>query len=55
MDAVANDLTVVGSIAGGGPLGNVDLIYVPEPATLWLCLWALAILPAAERLRVRRR
>ena len=30
------DLTVVGSLAGGGALGNVDLIYVPEPATLVL-------------------
>ena len=32
-----NDLTVVGSLAGGGGLGDVDLIYVPEPAALsWL-------------------
>ena len=31
-----NDLTVVGSLAGGGSLGNVDLIYVPEPATVLL-------------------
>ena len=30
---VLNDLTVVGSLAGGGDLGNVDLIYVPEPTT----------------------
>jgi len=28
------DLTVVGSLAGGGDLGNVDLIYVPEPSTV---------------------
>ena len=32
---VLNDLTVVGSLAGGGGLGDVDLIYVPEPTT-WL-------------------
>lgn len=44
-DFVANDLTVVGSLAGGGDLGNVDLIYVPEPSAialvaigLFLCL-----------------
>ena len=35
-DFVLNDLTVVGSLAGGGDLGNVDLIYVPEPSTLVL-------------------
>ena len=33
-----NDLSVVGSLAGGGDLGAVDLIYVPvpEPATVVL-------------------
>lgn len=35
-DFVANDLTVVGSLAGGGDLGNVDLIYIPEPSTMGL-------------------
>ena len=35
-DFVLNDLTVVGSLAGGGDLGNVDLIYVPEPSALFL-------------------
>ena len=35
---VAGDLTVVGSLAGGGDLGNVDLIYVPEPSTATLVL-----------------
>jgi hypothetical protein len=34
---VLNDLTVVGSLAGGGGLGEVDLIYVPEPAGALLC------------------
>jgi hypothetical protein len=36
------DLTVVGSLAGGGDLGNVDLIYVPEPAAAILAIMALA-------------
>ena len=35
-DFVAGDLTVVGSLAGGGDLGEVDLIYVPEPTTMLL-------------------
>jgi len=39
---VANDLTVVGSLAGGGDLGSVDLIYVPEPSTLALLALGLA-------------
>jgi hypothetical protein len=33
-DFVLGDLSVVGSLAGGGNLGNVDLIYVPEPTSL---------------------
>ena len=33
---VLNDLTVVGSLAGGGDLGAVDLIYVPEPSAMLL-------------------
>ena len=37
---VAGDLTVVGSLAGGGDLGAVDLIYVPEPSSLVLGLLA---------------
>jgi outer membrane protein assembly factor BamB len=35
-DFVASDLTVVGSLAGGGDLGEVDLIYIPEPSTMVL-------------------
>ena len=31
-----DDLTVVGSLAGGGDLGTVDLIYVPEPSAAML-------------------
>ena len=39
---VAGDLTVVGSLAGGGDLGAVDLIYIPEPATVVLISIGLA-------------
>lgn len=30
---VLNDLTVTGPLVGGGSLGDVDLIYFPEPST----------------------
>jgi hypothetical protein len=33
-----NDLTIIGSLAGGGDLGNVDLIYVPEPGSVLLLI-----------------
>ncbi len=53
---VLNDLTVVGSLAGGGALGNVDLIYIPEPSAiallgLGLAGWFVVALrrPAAAR------
>jgi hypothetical protein len=42
---VLNDLTVVGSLAGGGALGQVDLVYIPEPAANVLA--ALGVLLAA--------
>ena len=43
-DFVMNDLTVVGSLSGGGDLGAVDLIYVPEPsAIVMLILAGLAV------------
>ena len=41
-DFIANDLTVVGSLAGGGALGNVDLVYVPEPSAMVLLVMGLA-------------
>ena len=37
-EALAADLTVVGSLAGGGDLGDVDLIYVPEPTSCVLAI-----------------
>jgi hypothetical protein len=33
---ILGDLTVIGSLAGGGDLGAVDLCCVPEPSTLVL-------------------
>jgi hypothetical protein len=39
-----SDLTVVGSLAGGGDLGAVDLIYVPEPSTILLASIGLLVL-----------
>jgi hypothetical protein len=49
---VTNDLSVVGSLAGGGELGDVDLIYVPEPASC--ALLAFGILFVAPCCRRRR-
>jgi hypothetical protein len=44
------DLTVIGSLASGGGLGDVDLIYVPEPTSLVLLSVALFCLaPIATR------
>jgi hypothetical protein len=40
-ETVLNDLTVIGSLAGGGDLGAVDLIYVPEPSALALLVLGL--------------
>ena len=51
-DFVANDLTVVGSLAGGGDLGAVDLVYIPEPSALLLLgLGAVGMLLARMRKR----
>ncbi len=46
---VLNDLTVVGSLAGGGALGNVDLIYVPEPSGVVLGFVGVVALLALRR------
>jgi hypothetical protein len=48
-DFLASDLTVVGSLAGGGDLGDVDLIYIPEPSAM--ALLALGMLGLAVRRR----
>jgi hypothetical protein len=40
---VLNDLAVVGSLAGGGALGHVDLVYVPEPTSLVLLALGIAL------------
>lgn len=50
---VAGDLSVVGSLAGGGDLGNVDLMYVPEPAALLLFTIGL-VLMAVRRVAPQR-
>jgi hypothetical protein len=46
-DFILGDWTVVGSLAGGGDLGNVDLVYVPEPSTIGL--FALGLLVGLRR------
>lgn len=40
-DFVLGDLSAVGSLAGGGDLGEVDLVYIPEPSALGLILLGL--------------
>ena len=45
-----NDLTAVGSLAGGGDLGAVDLIYVPEPsAVMMLVVGLMGLIGFARR------
>ena len=43
-DALVTDLSAVGSLAGGGDLGDVDLVYVPEPNSMALSLLDLLFL-----------
>jgi hypothetical protein len=38
------DLTVVGSLAGGDDLGDVALVYIPEPSALLLLVIGLTCL-----------
>ncbi len=46
---VLGDLSAVGSLAGGGDLGNVDLVYVPEPSSI--ALFAFGLLTGLQRFR----
>ena len=39
--ALAEDLSAVGSLAGGGDLGDVDLVYIPEPTSTLLVASAM--------------
>lgn len=48
---VRNDLTVVGSLLGGGDLGKVECCRLPEPSTLVLALLAAVGFDAFVRLR----
>jgi hypothetical protein len=50
-ELVAGDLTVVGSLEGGGELGPVDLVYVPEPMTVVPLVLGLAVTLARRRRR----
>jgi hypothetical protein len=50
-DFVANDLTVIGSLAGGGDLGPVDLVFIPEPSSLVLLVLATVAFCAVARRR----
>jgi hypothetical protein len=49
---VLNDLTVIGSLDGGGGLGEVDLVYVPFPEP---SAWILGSVAIAGLFRYRRR
>ena len=40
-DFVLSDFSVVGSLEGGGGLGDVDLVYVPEPSAAILLILGL--------------
>ena len=46
---LTTDLSAVGSLAGGGDLGEVDLIYIPEPTAAVLILCGLLALSWTRR------
>ena len=47
---VVQDLTVVGAMAGGGGLGDVDLVYQPEPTSAFMVTIGLVVgLPFVRR------
>ena len=43
LTAINIDSAVVGSLDGGGGLGDVDLIFVPEPSTIVLLALGLLV------------
>ena len=51
---LASDLSAVGSIAGGGDLGDVDLVYIPEPSSLILLVLGFTM-TIRSMLMLRRR
>jgi hypothetical protein len=52
-DFLLGDLAVIGSLAGGGDLGDVDLVYIPEPTAA--CLLAIGLLSWVMRFYCSRR
>jgi hypothetical protein len=52
---VAADLSAVGSLAGGGALGNVDLVYFPVPEPTAVALMGVGLFGAVGPTRARRR
>ena len=48
-ETLATDLTVVGSLAGGGDLGEVDLVYIPEPSSLLVLTFAAVCVGLRKR------
>jgi hypothetical protein len=52
-NALASDLTVAGSLAGGGDWGDVNLAHVPEPSAVAMLLLGLAAMLATRRPRSR--
>ena len=52
---VLGDLTLIGSLAGDGDLGAIDLVYVPEPASAFLLAIGIVSGLAHGRRRLSRR
>jgi hypothetical protein len=46
---VRSDLTALGSLCGGGDLGEIDVIYVPEPSTVALLSLGVALAVGLSR------